>query len=432
MNSKGSSHSEPLRVRCLALAHGGAMVCEIIAGDPAQIGKKAFVPGLIPGEVAEIDVSEDKGAFVTGRVREILERSGERTTPPCPAFGQCGGCDLQYLPIERQRQLKREMFESTLQRQAKLKLDNPVAIYGADLPAYGYRRRITLHLNKSGELGFYRESSGDVISFDKCLIASAAINSLLAKIYPLAKTICAEVSGITLEEFNTHAVPVFHLRERVTDSALAALVSRLQKEFKLAKIYYRGKLQCEWHDNLCAEEALEFSTLSHFSQINEIGNGVLLDRVSAALCNEKEVTEFYAGAGNFTLPLARVGKLIDAVEVDERLTERGAAIARRENLKNVSFVTASVERFIEHSWHTVRSAVLLDPPRSGARALCEELNAGQVSKIVYVSCALPTLARDLAILVKNGFSISSVGIIDMFSQTHHVESLTVLETPRLR
>lgn len=427
MSEVFSSDSNLACVRCLALAHGGAMVCEIVAGDKEQIGKKAFVTGLVPGETADVLINEDRGSFVHAELVAIRERSAERIEPPCPVFGRCGGCDLQYLPIAAQRELKRSMFESTLQRQGKLSLPHAVEIFGSDLPAYNYRRRISLHISRTGEIGFFRESSGEVVSFSRCLIASERLNELLTAVVPVAREIAEPIGGVALEEFAGTAVPVFQLRDQLGEGELDELMLSLERTFETGKIYFRGRMQRQWYRDLSPSAAAEFSTLSHFSQINEAGNKVLVDRVTAAFARQKEISEFYAGAGNFTLALGRAGKLIDAIEVDPKLTALGNELAQKESLSNVSFINSSVERFIDNSWHMLRSAVLLDPPRSGARALCEQLSADQVEQIVYVSCALPTLARDLALLVKNGFSISSVGVVDMFAQTHHIESVTVLE-----
>lgn len=420
-------HTEELEVVCAALAHGGAMVCNVIGGVAEQVGKKAFVRGLAPGEKASIRVIEDKRSFLVVEVARIMEPSPVRVVPPCPVFGECGGCDLQYLPIALQRELKRDMVEKTLIRQGRLNLPKPVELFGADLPAFHYRRRIALHLDKNGNLGFFREGTGDVVPFRECLIASEQINRVLSQLIRIASEVASEVGGVTIEEFLSHAVPLLHLREGVSEEVAERLQVRLSSEFALGKVYSDGEQLIEWHDGLSQSDAIEFSTLNHFSQINEEGNQLLIEKVLESLKDSAEITEFYAGSGNFTLPLGRAGKLVDAIEVDEKLVAHGREVVRIEDLRKVTFVASSTERYLQHSLNTVRHAVLLDPPRSGARALAERLSPKRVKKIVYVSCALPTLTRDLSILVTKGYRIVQSGIIDMFPHTHHVESVTVLE-----
>ena len=138
------------------------------------------------------------------------------------------------------------------------------------------------------------------------------------------------------------------------------------------------------------------------------------------------VTEFYAGAGNFTFPLTHSGFLVDAVEVDAHLT----AAAEKETKAlpeqvRPRYFTMSCERFLKGK-HPTRSLVLLDPPRAGAKAVCESLSPGQTRGIVYVSCNPATLARDLKALNGRGFELEKIYVLDMFSQTAHVESIAVL------
>ena len=426
MSSQSESNTIATTVRCLALAHGGTMVCEVIAGEESHIGKKAFVAGLCPGEVAEVIITEDKRSFVQADLVTIHQRSAERIEAPCPFFAACGGCDLQFLPISTQRRLKREMFESTLMRQAGLTVPGGVSLLGDDLPAYGYRRRITLHLDLNGQLGFYRPGSGDVVPIDRCLLATDTLNQLIERLLTFSLTIAPAVAGIAIEEFYDDSVPVFHLRDHLSVDSTKEVEIYLKERFSLARLMRRGKIVADWHRGLSEEQQVEFATLNHFSQVNEQGNQLLIERVLEHLDDQSEITEFYAGSGNFSFALARRGKVVDAVEVDSQLVTLGSDRAVREELENLTFIQSSCERYVDSPRYRVRQSVLLDPPRSGARELAESLDPKLIEKIVYVSCALPTLARDLKILVARGFTLVNVAIVDMFAQTHHTESVSLL------
>jgi len=413
-------------VSCLGLAHGGTMICQVTEGPETLVGKKAFVAGLIPGESGTIVVREDRRSFVEGDLLSIGTPAPQRVSPPCPVFNECGGCDLQYMPIAMQREYKRLMVETTLQRQAGLVLTNPVELLGADLPAFAYRKRISLHLNSLGEIGFYREGSGDVVPISRCLIASDAVNTTLHALQKISFDLAKDIGGITIEEFCDYGVPIFILHEAFSLAGLTELTAHLKAHFSFGKVYKGNTKHAEWSHQLSADQLLEFSTLSHFSQINEAGNSLLTERVVEHLKAYHGVTEFYAGSGNFSFPLARLGKGVDAIEVDRQLVARGAELAHREGLDRLEFFAESAERFFSHSKRRVRESVLLDPPRSGAKVVSEQLSPNEVEAIVYVSCALPTLARDLATMVKNGFVLERVAIVDMFPQTHHVESVAFL------
>jgi 23S rRNA (uracil1939-C5)-methyltransferase len=418
--------SEQVTVKCLALAHGGEMVCEVIAGAEDLIKKKGFIAGLIPGEEALIKVTANKKAFISGELIQIQKADPKRIEPPCPYFVACGGCDLQYMPIEIQRQLKREMFESTLSRQAGLSLDGGVELIGVDLPSYGYRRRISLHINNSGEVGFYRPGTGEVVAINHCLISSEALNKTLTQIIKVSKELAPMVAGVAIEEFEGIGVPIFQLRDG-HDKSIDNLEKFLEDNFPYGKLFNRREVVFLWHQSLSDEKQAQFATLNHFSQVNEQGNKLLIDYVLKQFESQFDLTEFYAGAGNFSFPLARLGKTVDAIEVDKHLVAWGSECAENEGLNNLNFIAESTERYLSNFAGSIHQNVLLDPPRSGARVLAETLEPERVKKIVYVSCALPTLARDLAQLVSRGYTLKSVAVLDMFSQTHHTESVSVLE-----
>jgi 23S rRNA (uracil1939-C5)-methyltransferase len=421
-----ANHGDEVSVICRGLAHGGSMICDVVAGDVTHIGKKAFVPGLIPTEVATVRVTEDKGAFLHGEVVSITESAAHRLTPPCPVFQDCGGCDLQYMPIQLQREEKRLMVERTLQRQGKLTLKDSVRLLAPHLPEFHYRRRISLHVSPTGTLGFYRQGTGEVIEISHCMIASHEINSLIERISGLVSRFVVAIGGVTIDEFDGEPVPIFILRESVAQEKSEAAIQLLKSEFSLAKVIKKGAVVAEWHTGLTELAVSRFRTLSHFSQVNETGNQHLIDAVLDACHGSDEITEFYAGSGNFSFPLVRKSHHVHAIELDAKLVQYGKARAVNEGLTNLSFSCESAERFVQRKNSPFGPCVLLDPPRSGARVVAEHLPKDRVSKIVYVSCSLPTLTRDLKILTSRGYSLKDVAVIDMFSQTHHVETISCL------
>ena len=152
----------------------------------------------------------------------------------------------------------------------------------------------------------------------------------------------------------------------------------------------------------------------------------MLVSTAIAECEAAHVTELYAGAGNFTLPLARQGAQVDAVEASRELVRFGETRARESGLGDrITFFRESCEKFCKT--REFRECVLLDPPRSGAPAVVEKLlQSPQVKRLVYVSCYLPTLCRDMKALAEVGFKLERTYVIDMFAQTHHVETISVM------
>ena len=170
------------------------------------------------------------------------------------------------------------------------------------------------------------------------------------------------------------------------------------------------------------DEAL---AVGHFSQVNEAGNAVLQTLVKSCFTSGEDILDLYAGAGNFSFPLAEMGCKVRAVEVDPVLVKNGKQIAAGLALSgSIEFFESSCERYVTRE--KIPPAVLLDPPRAGAKGVVVNLDPKRTRKIVYVSCNLPSLSRDLGILVEKGYVLERVSVVDMFSQTHHVETVSIL------
>jgi len=171
-------------------------------------------------------------------------------------------------------------------------------------------------------------------------------------------------------------------------------------------------------------DVLRQSTVGHFAQVNPQGNE-LLKQLVLDLAIGKEICELYAGAGNLSLMLAQAGRRVEAVETDEQLVKFGEKQARALKLeRHLTFFNLSAERFVKE--HSLLPTVILDPPRGGAKEVVKYFRPGKVKNIVYVSCNLPTLCRDLKTLVEAGYSLERVLVLDMFPQTGHVEIIAGL------
>jgi 23S rRNA (uracil1939-C5)-methyltransferase len=167
-----------------------------------------------------------------------------------------------------------------------------------------------------------------------------------------------------------------------------------------------------------------------FAQINLEQNRRLLDAVisSAELKGNEWVLDLYCGMGNFSLSLARRSQQVWGVEDYPASIEMARRNAELNQIENVAFYAQPAEGALQAlSRETCFDLVLLDPPRAGAFAVMDELLAVPVPRVLYVSCDAQTLARDLKVLLNGGYRLISSQPFDMFPQTHHVESLSVLE-----
>lgn len=411
-----------IRVKMQGLAVGGACIGEVIDGPAALRGVKAFVPLTLPGELVEARIVERHDRFIQAELLSILESSSDRVAPPCPYYGVCGGCDLQHMNLPAQREAKRQMVEHMLSRQGQIRPREGVTLLGGELPGDRYRTRIGLHVDRSGKLGFYRRGSGAVVDVESCLITSPEVERKYRTLRPALAGAAALVGGVTfdqLDESGTVQVVVdlrdeaHGVRQPLTIPELRAL----QQQEPSIRIRHRER------DLLPLADTLQKSA-GHFSQVNRFGNSILTNVVTASV-SSGDVSELYAGAGNFSLPLAQQGCTVEAVEIDPTLVECGIERAQALGLgTKVQFFTMSCEQFLRV--RTPKPTVVLDPPRSGAKEIVQRFDRGLVSTIIYVSCNLPTLVRDLKTLTARGYTVEGVRLIDMFPQTHHVETVTVI------
>ena len=402
-----------LRARVKSLAYGGAFVCEVEGG-----GKKVFIRDVIPGEVVTAEVITEQPRFLEARLIQIESASEHRRQPACSYFGQCGGCDLQHMTITAQRAAKVAMVESMLSIQAKLWPEQGVNLIGAALPEFNYRRRVSLHINSAGQVGFYRPKSGEVVAISSCLISTVGINEAIKELNAIDSSMLRLLAGVTIEAEADYCQLLFEMRAGV--NASDELLMTLSSRFDYVTIMDDGKVILNQVNG--SEVPVEQTAIGRFSQVNTDANKLLIETVLAQV-SSPQVTDLYAGSGNFSIPLAESGHAVRAVEADQVLVQIGTERAKQLGL-NLTFSAQSCER-----WFTKNSpgrTIVLDPPRSGAKDVIGPIVLSAAQQVIYVSCNLPSLARDLRKLVDGGFKLVKVDCLDMFAQTHHIETVSVL------
>ncbi|NMC63598.1 MAG: class I SAM-dependent RNA methyltransferase [SAR324 cluster bacterium] len=411
-------NSSILKLRVQNISPGGAFSSEVCEGPGDLIGMKAFVRYVAPGELVHAKVIRKKKTYLDALLIDLVEASPERISPRCHLFGHCGGCDLQHLPISSQRHYKKKMIEDFLAIQGGSSEKVDVGLIDATLPDYSYRRRVTFHIDKKSTIGYYQQNSHDIIQTLQCPIATKPLNNAISLLHELPFTKPGSIHSISIEEAAEVVCLVFRMNEPVLpfpDHSIASLEEMnygLQIEYNNQIVYRSAKLP-------------PFVALAHFSQVNEMANEAMVSYV-CSLVESREVCDLYAGSGNFALPLARKGCKVEAVELDQLLVGVGKRLAKQEGLdKLVRFHQQKCEDFAPNlpSGYTV----ILDPPREGAYHVIKYCRPERSPRIIYVSCSLPELIRDLEILRRSGYKLLTTTFIDMFPQTHHVETVNLLE-----
>jgi 23S rRNA (uracil1939-C5)-methyltransferase len=421
------------------------------AGFGRLEGKACFVPFTAPGDRARIRVVREKRSFLEGELLELPVASPLRVAPDCPLFGSCGGCNWQHLPYEEQLKQKGEIFADSLRRLGRVEGDCILPVAASEL-RYGYRSRIQLKLSLKGgvtALGFFKGGSHEVVDAPLgCAIADPLLNKISAEFRALLARLpgLSAVSQIDLAIGDTgESIAVLHLDGKDPAPLVAALLavraelpsvaglflrmgakSRIEKVFGVESLSYRIPAGLFPGSR---PMTLRFGR-GGFSQVNYPQNLRLIRTVleMAALTGSERVLDLYCGNGNISVPLAPLVARVTGIEGYAPSIDDALANAAANGVSNAAFQVSdaalAVQRLAARGERF--DLVVLDPPRSGAEAVGEIARLAPKS-IIYVSCDPPTLSRDLALLGEKGYRVVGSQPVDMFPQTYHLESVTLLK-----
>lgn len=418
-----------------ALAYGGSGVGRLD-------GKAVFVPLTAPGDRIRCRIVQDRKRYAEAETVELIVPAPQRRRPPCPVFGDCGGCQWQHLPYDEQRRWKERIFAETLQRQAKIGDSALLPLVPAP-DEWGYRSRAQFKCRQTEAgfvMGFYRRGTHYVIDVESCPIVVPRLNDVLALFRQwLPDSPCPHlVPQVDMETDDEGRVRVTVHALGAETAALAEYLRPLAEQAGISLFMQSGRK--ETLVRVCGEEDLHILPLGAgslrlaygaggFAQVNLEQNRQLVREVccAAALTGGERVLDLYCGMGNFSLPLALQGGEVVGVENYAPAIEQAERNARTNGLTHTRFHARPAEAAIrEVAAAKAFDLVVLDPPRTGAYEVVQELVRMRPRRIIYVSCDPPTLARDLVPLRHGGYEVVSARPFDLFPQTYHTESVTVL------
>jgi len=409
-------------------------------------GKTIFVEGALPGEHVEFVSFRKKPSFEVASTERILKASPYRVAPRCPHFGVCGGCSMQHLDSTAQVAAKQRVLEANLWHLARLhagQLYSP--IYGAPW-AYRQRARFSVHMvPKVGALvGFHERKSSFIAEIRECANLQPSVSALIMPLRELvsALSICKAVPQIEVAVGEDLTVLVLRVLEPL-NKADEALLRTFADRYGIV-FYLQPKGPSSAYRFYPAEGARlsyrlpdfgieHFFSPTDFTQVNFAINRVLVRRALALLDPQpgERIADMFCGLGNFTLPIARSGARVVGIEGNAELVKRagenaadnGLAVQADYSVANLFAATSQTLSALGRF-----DKMLIDPPREGAVELVRALGDDAPHRIVYVSCNPSTLARDAAILVRQkGYQLRGAGVINMFPNTSHVESIALFE-----
>ena len=410
------------------------------AGLARHEGRVVFIPHTAVGDVVNSRVIKVKKNFLEAELSEILQPSTLRRQPLCPVAGDCGGCQWQHLPYSEQLCWKEKLFRETLIRHCGIDTAKILPIHPA-ADEWNYRSRVQIkccNTSTGFKTGFYRPKSHNVVSIEQCPIIASVLNLLLTQFRNIINRTshASHIPQVDLAvDDNNKCSAVIHysghdsaaLGELLSSGSLSAdLFIKTGAKNKVINIHGDGVLEIA----VDAPPIKLRYAVGGFSQINLGQNRNLVEAVLslAELTGCEHALDLYCGMGNFSLPLAQHCIKIIGVEESTVSIRMARENKRNNHIDNVEFYNQSAEGALSYFIkENPIDILLLDPPRSGASAITKELLEFPVKKVIYISCDPQTLSRDLKLLVNGGYELVSSQPFDMFPQTHHCESITLLQ-----
>lgn len=403
-------------------------------------GKVTFIAGALPGETVRWRFRRRSKQVDEGELVEVVQASPDRVTPHCAHFGLCGGCSLQHLSQAGQVAFKQKHLVDALQRIGHVMPDEIAPPVTG--PEWGYRRKARLsvkHVPKKGGVlvGFREADSPFVAQLAGCETLDPRVGRKLRDIAACVEKLDAATLVPQIEVAAAATVALVFRVMQPPSGADCAVLEAFGSEHGFDIYLQTGGLDTirPLLENAPALSispdgsplALVFRP-ADFIQVNDAVNRLMVKQALAWLDLKpgERVLELFCGLGNFSLPLAAAGAQLTAVEGEIGLVERARDNARRNGL-SIRFEQADLFKpDPKIDWLAAGyDAVLLDPPRAGAREVLPMVVAARPSRILYVSCHPATLARDAEYLGQQGYRLARAGILDMFPHTSHVESMAL-------
>jgi 23S rRNA (uracil1939-C5)-methyltransferase len=408
--------------------------------------KTIFVRGALIGEEVKARRYKNNASFEEADTLEVLTKNPDRIDAKCEFFHSCGGCSLQYLSSENQIKLKLDLVKNMFVR-GGVEVENWIKPLTSDV--WGYRRKARLGVRfvtkkDKAIVGFRERSSNFLTDMDSCEVLHPSIGKNLHRLAECVEKLSIKYKVAQFEVAISESDTVLILRN----------LEELTTDDKVILRNYADELGIKWQlqsggvhsiENLSESQSdapnLTYSHPDHnivmnflsndFTQVNFELNKKMVNLALEflELNPDDEVLDLFCGLGNFTLPIAKYCKSVVGVEGDLGLVERAKQNAQTNQINNAEFFKADLfEENSGASWARKKyNKALIDPSRSGAAEVIKMLPKFGVEKLVYVSCNPATLVRDSVILKELGYKIKKATVMDMFSQTSHVESIAYFE-----
>lgn len=370
--------------------------------------KVVFVKRALPLETVDVKINKNKKNYMYGEIVKILKNNPNRIVPICPYYNECGGCNFLHVSKSLENEFKLHKAQELL--------DNVDMLY--ETCEFNYRNKVTLHV-KDKSLGFYQEGTNNLINIDYCYLVNERINEVIKELHCYLDNNLHEISKVVIKV--------------ATDQLMLVVFGKVTNNF----IKYFSDVDTIVVDNEIIfgkgylEEKIDGMVFmispDSFFQVNKLGLIKIRDIIYRYLENINYHTclDLYSGTSLWGILISNYFDKVISIECNKEATEDAKINQFVNKASNLEIICGKVEDYIDRFKNI--DVIIVDPPRSGLdHKTCQRIKKINPQIIIYVSCDMLTLKRDIDIL-KGTYDVKESNIIDMFPKTYHVECVSILK-----
>ena len=375
--------------------------------------KIVFISNALEDEVVDATTTYSNKKFDEAKVNEIIEVSRMRIKPICPYFDICGGCNLLHMNYDDQLKFKYNKVKDIIFKYLKENIKVNDVIYSNQ---FNYRNKASFEVKE--KLCYKMRKSTNLVDINYCYLLDNNINDI---VHVLNNLNLKNINNITIRTGEEDIMVI------ISGNPTQEIIDALKE--KARSIYVNDKLVYGRSNIVSKIGNYEFFVSDKsFFQVNKYNVKNLYDKVLgyAELTGNENILDLYCGTGTIGIYLSKYAKSVIGIEVNEQAIFDANVNKNKNNIENISFIcdtTSNINNIVNNDF----DVIIVDPPRSGLdKNTINFLINSKAKRIVYVSCDIMTLVRDLNIL-KQDYDIREITPVDMFPNTYHVECVCVLK-----
>ncbi len=393
-----------------------------------------YVPFTAPGDIVIADPVGTKSSGIDANLSEIVTPSPQRSQPRCRHFGTCGGCSLQHIDDQHLATWKQNRIRTSLEKVGLSNID--IKPTRTSMPASRRRVEFVASKRKKGVMiGYHLKRSNQIFDLGECPVLAPELIKLIKPLRAMLPFVMARKSEVRLTlTSTTNGVDLLISGQILFDLAAREILANFGQEHTLCRISYYDEKEHALEviaaikpPEIRVHQSSIIIPPGAFLQATEEGQETLISLILENLPSDLKVLDLFSGCGSFSLPVVHMAKSVHAFEGDEQLIDALRKAANKEMLPLTAHHRDLFRNPMATSELNSFDAIIIDPPRAGAKAQMSDIANCSVETIVHISCNPSSFARDIRMLIDGGYSLETITPVDQFLWSSHVEIFSVLK-----